>query len=394
MTLLYERQIDGPCTHALVIGTGSYPQAKHGQGVLAQLGYVSDMASAADSALRICDWLYHNRDRLVAPLASLEVLISNPAEQQNRYQCQEASFRHASIDEATSANVLAAGKAWIKRLNQAECSAFMYACGHGAVYGHQPVVFLHDLNADETNPWAHINLGEIAYALQKKSTVQQAFLFTDACGEFVTDFQLSDNPACQFYANKSAKLNVAVNNRVLLMCAAAEGHLAWEGCTPDSPVQFGRFTLVLLMCLNGASSRLLNRRWVVHSSGLMDDIKPLYQTFFTYWPAKEPFEPCTAFSPNEPLPLVYPEQSELPLVLRTAPQNHLPDCRLILCTQDDPQSAALQTREAGPGVAWVTSIRADRLPVYAFAQSVTHAGGSAFVPNAPIFDEWVDVYER
>jgi hypothetical protein len=105
MTLLFSRApADEPSTHAFVIGVGGYPSAKEGAGCLDGL-IAPDVPSAADSAKFFCDWLLENRDLLVAPLASLEVLISDTDEGEDRYPWKpplpEGHTPMPTIDEAT-----------------------------------------------------------------------------------------------------------------------------------------------------------------------------------------------------------------------------------------------------------------------------------------------------
>ncbi len=142
MTVIFERQVAGSATHALVIGVGGYPEAKPGRGIDPDLRAVPDIPSAADSAKLMCSWLLSNQDALAFPLASLEVLIGEAAHLPNT---KPHPWVHTSpIDAPTFKNVGDAGKAWVARLKARPGDvALFYACGHGARLGSDPVVLPH-----------------------------------------------------------------------------------------------------------------------------------------------------------------------------------------------------------------------------------------------------------
>jgi hypothetical protein len=250
MPLLVDRPVQGPKTHAFILGVGKSPHAKAGQGVQDNLRRVPDLPSAADSAKLMCDWLMSNQDRLAAPLGTLDVLISDPSDPNNRFQ-----WNRGPADPATEANVSARGLQWFNRVAAEQGNvAFFYCCGHGASHLQQPVLFLEDLNQNPVNVWTHINLGSLALALRKTQSVAAAFLFSDACGQYVPDFELGDAQDCRFFSKPS--LFVPNRNQVSLLCAAAEGQLAYEGADkPGGAVRFGRFTQTVLKGLSGSSAR-------------------------------------------------------------------------------------------------------------------------------------------
>src|SRR5262245_21576729 len=117
MTLLFQRPVAGPATHAFIIGVGGYPNAKPGQGGVAMLQNVKDIRSAANSAMLVVDWLLDHQDSLAAPLASLEALISDAAIPPPALATAYA-WTHppgVPIADPTLANVTAAGLDWVAR---------------------------------------------------------------------------------------------------------------------------------------------------------------------------------------------------------------------------------------------------------------------------------------
>lgn len=384
MTLLVNRDVDGPRTHAFVLGVGSYPAAKAGVGVLQNLQKVPDLPSAADSAKLVSDWLIENQDRLAARLATLEVLISDPAEPNNRYHWQ-----HGPVDAATAANVGTKGFDWFKRATARQGdTALFYCCGHGASHDQDPVLFLEDLNGDERSVWTHINLTSLAQAFRKSKTVSAVFLFSDACGELIPEFELVREPqSCSFYPQLTPFGQS--RNQVSLLCAAAEGILAYDGPrAPGEQVKFGRFTQTVLEALKGASARWVLGKWGVCGRDILGDLKNLRRIFFAHWGDKQPFE---AFTQPDRLPVVFPDAFELPIVVMTDPPERMPQYGFVISQKNDPAPPWLKNRLPGEASAWSTTVPPSRDAFYAIAIKGADHYPLLFQPKEPLFDQWVSV---
>jgi hypothetical protein len=383
MTSLLNRNVEGPQTHAFVVGVGDYPAAKQGKGVLATLQKVPDLPSSADSAKLVCDWLLENQDNLAAPLASLEVLISDPGQVNDRY-----AWARGPVDRATAQNVSTVGYQWYQRLLDPESTAFFYCCGHGASRLERPTLFLGDLNQDARNAWPHINLDTLAHALRKMPSLTAGFLFSDACGEFIPEFELRDVPDCRFWDDPG--LFAQSWNRVSLLCAAAAKQFAYEGSAQrGGRVMLGQFTQTVVHGLRGSSSRWCKGRWGVHPRALLDDLKSLRSVFFNHW--EEPFEPYPAVSPTDRLPIVFPTNPEVPVVITTEPEDEISNYSLIISARDDPLQPWLRNRESGPAIAWATTVSAGHDALFAVAQNGAGHFSRVFVPNQPAFEQWVTV---
>jgi len=389
MSLIFSRELNGPQTHALVIGVGNYPFAKPGKGVRPVLGGVPDLPSAADSAKLVCDWFIENQDRLSPPLASVEVLISDPISMAPRYQ-----WRHGpnnAPDPATALNIDVYGFAWYKRvIAQPGGTAFFYCCGHGASHLQQPVLFIEDLNQDARNPWAHINLGALAYALGKDRNIGQAALFSDACGEYVKEFELEKSKECLFY--DAPNIFETTRNHVSLLCAAAEAQLAYEGTsTPSGGPMLGRFTQTFLQGLSGSSARQTRHGWGVNCRDLAGDLKSIRRVFFSHWGDNEPFEPYPAVTQTDRIPLVFPQGFELPVVVMTDPLDKMPEYDFFISQKDNPAPPWLKNRAAGDPNAWYTTVPPSLNALYAIAAAKGSHYPMMFQPKEPLFDHWVPV---
>lgn len=380
-----------PVTHAFVIGVGDYPHSAPAWGGVPSLGQVPNLPSAADSAKMVCDWLLSTK--LAAPLASLEVVISDPQQGAPRYPWRPGKV----IESATSQNVFKAGKAWLDRLRLRRGDvAFFYCCGHGAAHASSPVLFLEDLNQTEENPWTHLNVGDLAQALRRLNTIKCAFMFSDACGEFIPLLEFSSPTSTRFYP---APLPFAeARDKVFLLCAAPSALLAYEGEHLDPQGQIvaraGRFTQVLLRALNGLSARWEDARWAITPMNVMFDLKKLRRLYYSHWDER-PFEPSPALTQSDSFPILHPTAPMLPLVITTDPQEIAGSLDLHISERNEPQPPWLYSKQERSSTAWRTEIPATLAPRYAVALAPElnpppfHS--SLFIPTAPLFDHQIPV---
>ena len=384
MTILVNRPISGSKTHALVIGVGCYPDAKPNRGVDSRLRDVPDLDSAADSAKLVCDWLLEYQDQLSAPLSSLEALISDTDTDQNRYR-----WEYGPVDAATEANVMQKGYEWYQRVVAEEGNiAFLYCCGHGASHLNHPILFLEDLNKDVRAVWKFVDLQLLAISLQKNKKVAAAFLFSDACGEFVTEFELSKAQDTRFYAAPNPI--TPSRNQVSLLCAAAEGQLAYEGRQPGGDVMLGRFTQALIAGLRGLSARSVRRAFSVHSRDLLSDLKHLRRAYFDHWDDDLPFEPYQAITATDSLPIVRPTSFLLPVIVMVDPVERTSEFGLLISRNNSPNDPHLQERGRGDPRPWRVEIPPGHDAHYAIAVStIGKHHWSLFQPIGPIFEQWV-----
>lgn len=394
MTLLMERAVAGPATHAFVIGVGGYPFAKPGKGGGQLLEGVADVPSAANSAKLMVDWLLDHQDILAGPLASLEVLIGEAAILPPAKAYNWVHPPAVPIDEPTRANVELAGRQWVARtVARAGDFALFFICGHGARQGPDPVVFLTDLNNDPVDRWgAYINLGMVASAFKQQTRLKAAFFFADACQEFVANFVLtSTGGGARFIAPLDPfRLNES-REKVCLLSASSDGLLAYEGdWQGDKNVKVGRFTETLIAALGGAAVRRKGGRWVVHTNGLYEDIKYLHRIRRPDW-RDRPFEPSQVSLPNEPFSIVNAAAPRVPVSILTDPAEAMAQYAISVFDNVAATSPALDGRASGSSLEWLTWVPASQNHHLVIVQSPTAKYQEIFVPMSPIFDQRVRV---
>ena len=337
MTLIYKADPVVPgSTHAFVIGVGDYPHAKADLGTNEALRYVRDLPSAADGAKLMCDWLLVNRDKLEAPLGSIEVLISDVPGEVGRYIPRDPRLL-LPIARADGTTIPPAGNAWLGRIYQDPGStAFFYACGHGASLGTQPTLFHSDLNLNRGgDAWAHLNIGSMALAFRQMQELAAAFFFIDACGEYVPSFPSLVRDSGFISPDLVRPTD---RDKVWLLAAASAGLLAFPGRTTDAverdpeyeaaiddgnPVKIGRFTQTVLKGLNGACAHWDGQAWSVDNKDLNTaNLKTLHRVYFPSWRDK-PFEPSDVLSINSRVSIIRHDAVRLPVLVLTDPaQRH------------------------------------------------------------------------
>ncbi|WP_349962880.1 hypothetical protein [Rhizobium sp. ZPR3] len=380
-----------------MIGVGDYPHAKPTKGQLKELRDVTDLPSAADSAKFVCEWLKLNTSRLAAPLASIEVLISDPTNlgaAGNRFQWSPGK----PVARASEANIIKAGGAWWNRLSvRPGDTALFYCCGHGAMYATQPVLFLEDLNRSAANPWSHLGLGSLAQSLRRNPDIGSAFLFADACGEFLSKFELGLALECRFFPPPLPFR--APRNNVALICAASETSFAYDGenlisadfgLAAGNEVRFGRFTQVLIKALGGASARRVENQWTVDPTSLLVDLHKIRRIFFDRW-VERSFEHTAYVMPNDVYPIAtFNGNFELPIVIITDPVERMRDCDLYVSEQENLDLPWLRNRAAGDEGAWLVTVPATRRSLYAIAQREGQKYSTVFTPE-PLLKQLVGV---
>jgi len=179
MTLIKSNNINGPATHALVIGVGSYTHLIGGTGTLfPEHGGMGQLFSPPHSARAFADWLLKDYNNPSKPLASIEMLISDSQTQDYSLPTGEAK----QIEKATMANVEAAINNWFDRGDQEKDNLLIfYFCGHGLARGLLTALLLENFGERAQSPLKQaINLDALHLGMDKCKARYQCY-FIDAC---------------------------------------------------------------------------------------------------------------------------------------------------------------------------------------------------------------------
>jgi hypothetical protein len=390
--------------HAFVIGVGGYPTAKKGLGYEAQLRGVKDVTCAVASAQRLADWLFENQNNLTPPLASIDLLLSPAPDDPKRLPYPMKLEPQVPPEKANCKAVKTHGEAWRSRFRDGD-SAFFFISGHGAMAGNDAVVFLTDLNSEETDPWgAFVNISEAARALKCNQRLKAAYFFSDACQEYSPRFaQVEHGKGVRIVPPPDPLSLVNARDKVAFITAASQGLETLEGdwqaelkAKVDGPkgkiegpkVKMGRFTQVLIQALDGASARRENEEWVVSAESIAADLKNLYR--LREW--KDLFEPSPVLSQNERFSIIRHQKPTVPVLVMTKPPERLPECSLEIFLPCDLSKPAIRRCDPGPRTLWEVWLDAS---IYPHALVATRGGakstGTVFAPSQPIFSQTVPV---
>jgi Caspase domain len=164
-----DRGIGGPATHALVIGTSTYPHRPF---------QLNDLPASALSAFRFATWLRGSYAPPEAPIASIRLLLA-PTERERRLLGADPN-----IMLPNRLNVMAALGEWQQDcLGAADNVAVLYACGHGLQETDDGgVVLVHDAGIQAGNPLDEgLDIEGVRRGLKGPNSPRHQWYFVDAC---------------------------------------------------------------------------------------------------------------------------------------------------------------------------------------------------------------------
>lgn len=169
---------EGPGTHVFIVGVGTYPHLKDGKGTpTPQPMGMGQLTSPPLSAMKLLEWVDRELDNPLAPLKSIEVLVSQPT----LAQYLDRDGHAQPIAGATLANFVKAAQAWFDRAGSDPGNvAIFYFCGHGLGDGLNSQLLLEDYGS-ENKPLRHaINFSAFRLSMGACKATKQLFLL-DAC---------------------------------------------------------------------------------------------------------------------------------------------------------------------------------------------------------------------
>lgn len=187
MTLVLDIPVNGPATHALVIGVGGYAHLEEGGGTpisnSAEFGSLGQLTSPPRSALEFAEFLTASQtENWRRPLSTVDLLIS-PAPND-----KAAVSEGGPYDQPTLENIKSAFTCWWKHCDEfADNIALFYFCGHGlqGTNSHQ-LLLAADFGVDPEDPLAHAFDFEKTKAAFGRCRSQTQIFLIDACRNVTT----------------------------------------------------------------------------------------------------------------------------------------------------------------------------------------------------------------
>lgn len=259
MTLVFHRASDAPQTHAIVIGVGRFPYLNGtSDKLMKELRLVAGVTSPPNNAHAMAEWLVKAADRLVPPLGSIELLISETdgtVAQFPRGPHSPATRENDDVDAATGDNVEAALEAWLARCeSDANNLAFFFGSSHG-MQSQEHILLLEDAGERANDQWRNmLSLNHLHRNLYKKAH-KRSLLFADCCRNLleagITSLDnFSGRRIGEISVEDYAKARNEPDRFVYMLRATPPGVVA--KATRDG---LGYFTASLLKCLEGGAGQ-------------------------------------------------------------------------------------------------------------------------------------------
>jgi hypothetical protein len=262
MTTVLDTAAPGPGTHALVIGVGAYDHLVGGRGTLLDNPFgLKQLGSPPRSALAFAEWLLGGLANDVAPLASLEVVISA----RTPVTIADSGGQRVEVEPATMANIRAATERWFARADSHDDNvAVFYHCGHG-LESSDLALLAQDFGAPGGDPvqlWANAYNFHRTYRGMAKCKAKGQFFFVDACRQVSADvLEFDGRDLAALIAPKLRGQNSTRNAPILYASARAARAFA----RTDS---VSRFTSALIEALDSNGAERQQGRWQVSNATL------------------------------------------------------------------------------------------------------------------------------
>ena len=268
MSLVFEKQIDGPATHAMVIGVGPYAHLPGGDGVLfPDHEGMGQLTSPPHSARAFANWLMRDYRNPAKPLASLELLVSDT--QGNEFMLPNGDVKQ--IERAILPRVDSAVLDWKDRGDRSpDHLMIFFFCGHGIAGGPITTLLLEDFGERPDRPLKQaIDFNGFYHGMDKCTARQQCY-FVDACRvaspTLIEAYDYAGDPIIYGSTQPSGK------RRAPVYYSTVVGSRAY-GRTGAPSV----FTEVLLRAFDGAGSDDVDGDWRVDTQMLNRGISYLLE---------------------------------------------------------------------------------------------------------------------
>lgn len=181
--LIHQRSLKGPATHAIVIAVGEYPHLPGGKAKVkfANAHGMRQLTSPPHSGRAIARWLLEEYRHPSKPLASLSLLISDPAGADFTYN-SDGKSKTVACAPANMMDVESAVKEWRALGNSdPEHLLLFFFCGHGIACEPYLALLLSDFGAESEAPLA----GALDFRRFRQNMIECAAreqcYFIDAC---------------------------------------------------------------------------------------------------------------------------------------------------------------------------------------------------------------------
>jgi len=315
VTTVYLRPpADHPQTHVFIIGCGRFLSLRPD-------GSANAVATTA-GARALARILIDQADALVAPLGSVEVLLSDATAQPGQDLLGIGLLQHDPrpddlVSPATEANYRTAGDLWVGRCRPGD-HMFFYMASHGVANSDATAVgVLEDVKSAAHRPWSQsINVTQLATALPILGA-DGCWVFLDACQEVVPEILeqvngVQSQPLITYSVTDLARRRTSS----VALAGSRLGGTAWAPTDGNPPF----FTQALIEALRGAGVEFFaGEGWMVTGLQILFNLDHIANAALNN--AGLQTESLTQF--NRRVKLLRVAAPMIPVVVRTATENHM-----------------------------------------------------------------------
>lgn len=272
MEPVFSKKVNGPATHALVIGVGHYPHLPGGGATpYANPEGMGQLKSPPNSARAFGRWLIEDYECPERPLATVSMLLAE--KNGNTFDVgTNGKPKVRDVPDATMANVAQAIKEWHARgaKNHHNLLIF-YFCGHGIAAGPLLSLLMKDFGADPLAPLdGALDFRKFHNAMEECAPRSQCY-FVDACRVGSTLIERNEGKAGNSVIDRTGNF---VNPEGLLRLGPIFYSTLANAKAYAKPKEPSVFTQALLEAFGGAGSGDEDGSWAVKTSHM--------QTALTY----------------------------------------------------------------------------------------------------------------
>ncbi|MBD8471554.1 caspase family protein [Sphingomonas sp. CFBP 8765] len=277
MTLVLDKRATRtPGTHAIIIGVSAYPHLDAKPPQLSDiLEGLKSLASPADSARAFATWLAKTYSNPQAPIATIDLLLSDKAGQGFTLDGSEKG----PVDTADISNIMDAALAW-KARGDADPDGVMifYFCGHGMSAGLRNALLACDVGRYPAMPSTNAFDPDLLLAGMKTCNAAKQVFFFDACRAANEELFKDFNQQMGGLVPAGGNANPAI--------AQAAFYSTRHGAPAYGPTDGGIsvFTRILLKALDGLAANEAEGSWRINTYDIAKALDhasgPLYDPDF------------------------------------------------------------------------------------------------------------------
>jgi Caspase domain len=272
-SLVHDKAVVGPATHALVIGVGAYPHLNGGSKTLTSdhegMGQIS---SPPVSARAVANWLIKTFNNPAKPLATVSLLLAESSPQPFSYPL--APPHDIPVAEATTANLKDAAQGWFVRGNSNRDNLMLfYFCGHGISQGTETALLMADFGANPLNSLeGAFDFRKFYLGLETCAATEQCF-FVDACRASSDSLIAAQGFIGQVLVKPGLRNATWPRRKTSILYATLKGDKAYA-----SPAEPSVYTGALLRALDHFAADDEEGDWRVNTNRLADALDHLVAT--------------------------------------------------------------------------------------------------------------------